>query len=1126
MNENEKLSQEGLDKINELGSKAGDIAGKGAKKAGRAIGKGLKKAGSAAGKKAAQAVVKALQAIGQALISLLGMLGPIALIILGIALFFVMVWNFLDDSRGAGEHRNQDPSIENPVEYNSEYGVYKATALNKPQALIDAYYKYMSCNSYVKLVDGELFTFSENTEDFAGLADFHQKENNFYLSSDFILMADETLHDKNAYYPEQIIKPVSHDINEDGQVYAVPIVDEDGKFLPESTKYDSNGLPTDEKEPGVWDYGFGSVVNYEKMQKDEYIVCEFEYFTIDIDVWIPPENPNGVGRWVHSSTEKIYLAGKTYDEVIAEVNAHDGDETRVAAPSNSMIRFFLGESISDSYGAASTNRISLVVKPNDYELAARDFNDPTLAKFSNVKNGVPASLYPLNVPVLTSAATMSGSITYLYDNYTSSEPLQEGTSNSFRDPVNTLNVGSGCGSRELIAVRNGEVYTSVPFLELEESEPWGFEYLDNYTEHYETYIPTTALTDMDFSSRVDDDMISFLKELGLLKLYSGNTFGGGGENYSVTDLDILSKLISAEAGLNKLDQLMVGATFMNRVSSSLFPNTMMEVLQQPGQYACWSNGHWAAAVPTQSQIDSAKQVLSGEFSIPANIVFQTADPDGDGSASNNNAANYYFNVCLINNNGQGFYTHYYGCPKNESFSLTDRLGNTTSSSSDSMMAQAERLKNSIPASNPDEATPVVPRPDDAPADEDTLLYDARNFDVLTATNLMQKIVEEDQGLWDSLASWFTSAIDGVQSFIAGIGEVFSSPTKDDPCYAYKAHVNPIDIRGIVYQTIAFNMGITYTAAEDLVGEADIAQFLFVGKNGPNGMLLGSYQMIPGIESVLNGFTSPTAEVGTVITGWTERSGGTVLKTLPNEVVLALANGGTVTSVNKRSSYGQSVTIEWTASENNQTYKYIATYGYLSQIDVTVGTMVNKGDQIGLAGTHEGEDTLFFSFMIDGASVDPMTYFYQPVLKWVSGSDLVEIAFSQLGNVGGAPYRRWYYGYDQGAEWCAIFVSWCADQAGILGTTLPKEASCGSYVTWLKARGMFQPASYTPKPGDIIFFDFKGTGAPVHVGIVERVENGRIYTIEGNTGDGSSYYTRRCMQRDRTHANIYGYGVYS
>lgn len=117
-------------------------------------------------------------------------------------------------------------------------------------------------------------------------------------------------------------------------------------------------------------------------------------------------------------------------------------------------------------------------------------------------------------------------------------------------------------------------------------------------------------------------------------------------------------------------------------------------------------------------------------------------------------------------------------------------------------------------------------------------------------------------------------------------------------------------------------------------------------------------------------------------------------------------------------------------------------------------------------------------------------------------DLVAVAQSQVGNVGGAPYWSWY-GFSSRVEWCAIFVSWCADQCGLLDSgAIPRFSGVGTGVNWFQSRGQWLPGSATPEPGMLIFFRWYGSDATIadHVGIVERVEDGRVYTIEGNSND--------------------------
>ena len=133
--------------------------------------------------------------------------------------------------------------------------------------------------------------------------------------------------------------------------------------------------------------------------------------------------------------------------------------------------------------------------------------------------------------------------------------------------------------------------------------------------------------------------------------------------------------------------------------------------------------------------------------------------------------------------------------------------------------------------------------------------------------------------------------------------------------------------------------------------------------------------------------------------------------------------------------------------------------------------------------------------------------------------IVEVALTQLGNEGGQPYWSWY-GFEGRVEWCACFVSWCADQCGYIESgIIQKFAGCVDGSNWFKGNGQWQDRNYEPQAGDIIFFDWEGDGETDHVGIVEKCENGVVYTVEGNSGDA-------CRQKQYTvgSSSIYGYGV--
>ena len=139
--------------------------------------------------------------------------------------------------------------------------------------------------------------------------------------------------------------------------------------------------------------------------------------------------------------------------------------------------------------------------------------------------------------------------------------------------------------------------------------------------------------------------------------------------------------------------------------------------------------------------------------------------------------------------------------------------------------------------------------------------------------------------------------------------------------------------------------------------------------------------------------------------------------------------------------------------------------------------------------------------------------------------IVEVARSQIGNVGGEPYWSWY-GFTERVDWCACFVSWCANQCGYIEAgVIPKFSGCEWGVYWFRQHDQWAGRNITPTTGMIIFFDWEDEegggldGGADHVGIVERVESGRVYTIEGNTADS-------CRERSYPleHFEILGYGL--
>lgn len=103
----------------------------------------------------------------------------------------------------------------------------------------------------------------------------------------------------------------------------------------------------------------------------------------------------------------------------------------------------------------------------------------------------------------------------------------------------------------------------------------------------------------------------------------------------------------------------------------------------------------------------------------------------------------------------------------------------------------------------------------------------------------------------------------------------------------------------------------------------------------------------------------------------------------------------------------------------------------------------------------------------------------------------------------AAQRGFYLGSKQGCPWCDVFVDWCFVRAYgaqnarrlLCQPVLSRGAGCRHSFAYFQAAGRL---AFYPQPGDQIFF--RRDGRICHTGIVTGVENGRVYTVEGNTSD--------------------------
>lgn len=1073
------------------------VAKKGAQKAGRAIGKGIRKVGKAAGK----AAVKA----GQALIKVIASLGPWGLLILGVLLGIILLvsvaFNYQKDERGSSSQVNLDPSYENPTSITDE-GYLQALALTEPQAIIDAYYKYMSCDSHQKVYyDPETnqvidlqFSNVDETADFASLIDLYEHERAYYLSSYFIKMVDELLHNGEFYFPEQVIKPVFaqflplEDDPSKKYITTLPVVDDgsdnakalmaaleaavgttptdvygslagayaikeslvadDGtelkveynedatntllalsKVYEESevtlTDKDGNSITANKlvnqgttQTQGVWDYGFGSILQYEPMLQDKYISCSkvsFNFHLHKLETWVDEnEETQTLDTCYSTETCEVELGVDTLTTITQKMQAKVVepwvDET-TGHTCSTYIKF--SPSTTDLQTMLTTpDHVEMKILASDKNVAGRIFENPVLQEaFGNgdINLMTMADKYPLKVAVLSSVATFSGNVRYVYEDLVSAEELTDkvGTAASFAENWSddctkikyTTSTTPDCTFEGMIT-RAGQVNDQRPAPVDEIKVPMGFQYLEAYDNHYQIYVSDLVNDDRDFQKRIqmelatyagneDQDVngdekvtiMDYMLQLGLLQPYFGGAIGAAGDGmYSYENLtadkaalmqevgctpdadgevELLAKAIAAEAGPNKLDQLMVASVVVNRVYSSVYPsqNTIVGVLSAPGQYSTWPD-RIKNANPTDEMRASARQVLSGEFATPSNIIFQAGFTQGDGTF-------------LINVNGHGLYTHYY-CYKGAALSTLDIFGRAAITNEAGIRSLAEELHqqditNGVSTATPDSGIVTPGQTQVGEVTSDYQLFAVDKFDTISAIRYMQNVAEKEKSsvtLWDAFVAGFKELCSKI---FTATTTAFGSPYERNYVNMFNHNVALRDMQDTVVQAVTFINQDTYsTTADDI--DPNVLQFIFVGDYGGLGMgtLEGSANLVPGIGSTFDGFSSPTNSHYNVSQSWSESTGQAVVAVPEGETVVAVGDGS-VTSVTGSGPY------EVTMSATSDGKTLAITYGNLADVSVVTNQSVSKGTTIG----HAGPGGLIFKLLVDGVNVDPMDYFYRP-----------------------------------------------------------------------------------------------------------------------------------------------------
>lgn len=150
----------------------------------------------------------------------------------------------------------------------------------------------------------------------------------------------------------------------------------------------------------------------------------------------------------------------------------------------------------------------------------------------------------------------------------------------------------------------------------------------------------------------------------------------------------------------------------------------------------------------------------------------------------------------------------------------------------------------------------------------------------------------------------------------------------------------------------------------------------------------------------------------------------------------------------------------------------------------IDKIVNKGNYFQLIKT----DAAKFDTTLSVSSVTEAT------------DSLLKIAENEIGNTNESSYLA-ITGTKEGDSWDSEFVSWVANKAGYVEAgIIPKFGTATEGVDWFKENNSFKTTEYTPKAGDIVFYDYDGDGVTDHTGIVTAFANNQVNTVEGGVSD--------------------------
>lgn len=328
----EQLVDDARDGAKRVGGLAGTGVNKATRKAQRAAKETAKKFMRKATKSGIKFGAKAAVAIFKIILKLLLLLWKPLLIILAIFLVIWLVsgWFVDEEFESKAEidnYQTESISEDNPVTYDLENARYKVLDRSNGNKLFKMFYGYMAQRGYWKIeVDengnpiGDLMRGDEKKAQ--EMVDKYNREKKFIMNSDLLYLLDVNLNSRmmnEFFFPEQFVQPVYHDENYNLK----QLTNEDGELIVKSTKYDKKTQkPTDKKEIGVWDYGFGSIMQYQafKEQRERRAELRQTYrWDPENKELVLEEIPPGEGKKIKESVDgypkKVYMIRKVTNAI-------------------------------------------------------------------------------------------------------------------------------------------------------------------------------------------------------------------------------------------------------------------------------------------------------------------------------------------------------------------------------------------------------------------------------------------------------------------------------------------------------------------------------------------------------------------------------------------------------------------------------------------------------------------------------------------------------------------------------------------------------------------------------------------------------------------------------------------